>query len=136
MPLTACPECRHNASVRDEQIGHRTRCPNCGHTFRPERLPVSFQRIFRAGHAFGPTIGTLLLLAGLIVGGTIAATGNWDSGLSFNAKVALNLAALCLVVGVLLVIRHVRAVGSRPQPASKRPPLAGPSGFLRDNKRV
>jgi hypothetical protein len=137
MPLTACPECRHVSAVRDEQIGHRTRCPNCAQTFRSERLPVSFQRMFRAGHPGGAAVGTLLLLAGLGLGGTIAALGNWGPGeLTLTTKIALNLAAVCIIGGALLVVRHVRALANRPQAIGARPPLAGPSGFQPENKRL
>jgi hypothetical protein len=132
MPLTACPECRHVAVVHFEQLGHRTRCPNCGETFRPERLPVSFQRIFRAGHPFGVVIGTLMLLAGLGLGGAVFWAGLEPT---LAMKVALNIAAIGFVVGTILVIRHIRAVASRPQ-AVNRQPLAGPTGLHHGSKRV
>ena len=138
MPLTACPECRHVAAVRDEQLGHRTRCPNCSETFRPERLPISFRRIFRAGHPAGAALGTLLLLAGLAVGGLVVASGAWEAGLELTAgtKVALNCATGSCLVGVLLLIRHIRALASRPQPVGARPLLSGKPALPTGSKRV
>ena len=129
MPLTACPECRHVAAVRHEQLGHRTRCPNCGQTFRPERQPVSFRRLVRAGQLGGAVIGSVLLVIGLSLGGIYALAQD-------GSHLALDAAAVCFVAGVILIVRHGRAVASRPQPIGARSPLMGTPGLEPGTKRL
>jgi hypothetical protein len=125
MPLTACPECRHVVAVRSEQLGHRTRCPNCGETFRPERMPVSFQQFFRAGHAGGAWVGAILLIVGLVLGVLVAlASEGWKAEIlaKISTQLALNGAIICIFLGGLLLVRHFYAQAQRPQPIGPRKP--------------
>jgi predicted Zn finger-like uncharacterized protein len=135
MPLTSCPECRHVATVDDEQIGHRTRCPNCGQTFRAARQGISLRRIFRAGHPGGSAIGTLMALFGLGLGSWVMLVGEGLSRSGMRNGIFLDLAAGSLVIGALLVIRHIRAVASKPQAIGARSPLGTP-GLEPGTKRL
>ena len=131
MPLTACPECRHVAAIHFEQLGHRT-LPQLRRDISPRTAAGIIPADLSAGHPFGAVMGTLMLLAGLGLGGAIFWTG---VELNLAMKVALNVAAIGFVVGTILVVRHIRAVASRPQ-AVNRQPLAGPTGLHHGSKRV
>ena len=123
MPLTACPECRHVSAVRQEQLGHRIRCPNCTQTFRAARVPFSFRRAFRPGHSGAATLATLLLILGLSLGSWLALSPNGPGNFGWN--VSLNVAVALSVVGFILLTCHLQTLSHRPQPTSSRRPVMG-----------
>ena len=138
MPLTACPDCRHVSRVPFEQLGHRTRCPNCAQAFRATRMPFSFRRALRPGHAGGAALATLLLVAGLSLDGWTALHWTGDELTGSTWHLVLDGGVVATIAGVILLVRHVSAVDHRPQPvpANRRITGLGTPGLEPGTKRL
>jgi hypothetical protein len=91
--------------------------------------------MLRAGHPGGAVIGVILLLLGLAVAGIIV-LGSQDLALSeLRNQLTLDTAAVCFVAGVILVVRHIRAVAGRPQAIGGKSAMGTP-GFEPGTKRL